>query len=256
MNLIVLLLPLVLWAGFQEAPPEDLYNQSKKNSRPKKPVRVKKNNKLDDKIMGLIEQDQIIAEILRKSEKNTIVKKSSPKVLALTRVKGVLLNSVIAMNVKPSKFIVRISDEREELEDGEIRCLGYSFQKRVPAHCDLLVIDDQEYKIDVDIWDLDGAEGIIADYFYSGEEKAFLTSSFASFLQGVLNVAKDRISGPFGQVTKSNAKNTLLGGLSSVAENAGKKIVQSGERKLSMSFVNSGKEVLVFFNQTLKLVEE
>ena len=129
MNLIVLLLPLVLWAGFQEAPPEDLYNLSKNNSRHKKLVSVKKHYKLYNKLQVLLEQDQIIAEILRKSEKNIIVKRSSPKVLALTRVKGVLLNSIIAMNVKPSKFIVRISDEREELEDGEIRCLGYSFQK-------------------------------------------------------------------------------------------------------------------------------
>ena len=30
-------------------------------------------------------------------------------------------------------------------------------------------MDEREYQVDVDIWDIDQA-GIIADYYYSGEE--------------------------------------------------------------------------------------
>ena len=54
------------------------------------------------------------------------------------------------------------------------------------SRCDLLVWEDHEYQVDVELWDLDGAEGIIAHDYYSGEEKTFITSSFASFFQGVL----------------------------------------------------------------------
>ena len=257
MKWLLLLFPISVWAGFSEAPKNELYQYQKPKKSVAKGRSIKRRtNNMDKAFNKLMEEDRKIAELLKRQEKNVIIRKSSDKIIALTRVKGLLLNSVLAMNVKPSKFIVRIQDEREEISGGEIRCVGYSFEKRVPAHCNLLVVDGEEYQIDVDIWDLDGAEGIIADYFYSGEEKAFLTSSFASFLQGVLDVAKDRVTTPFGEVTRNNAKNKVLGGLVGVAGNVREKVAESGEKKLTISYVNSGKEVLVFFNQTLNMDKE
>ena len=41
-----------------------------------------------------------------------------------------------------------------------------------------------------------------------------------------------------------------------VGENAQKKIAESGEKDLQIAYVNSGKSVLVFFNQTLNLTTE
>jgi len=253
----LLLIPLLSYAGFSEIPQGDLYNykESKKSPIVKRKL-TRKNNGMDEALKKLMDEDRKIAELLERQEKNVIIRKTDEKVIALTRVRGTLLNSVLAMNVKPSKFIVRLEGDQEELQGGEIRCLGYSFEKRVPAHCDLLVVDGEEFGIDVDIWDLDGAEGIIADYYYSGEEKAFLTSSFASFLQGALDVAKDQVATPFGSITKNNAKNKVLGGLVGVAENARGKIAESGEQRLTISYINSGKEVLVFFNQSLNMQKE
>jgi hypothetical protein len=118
------------------------------------------------------------------------------------------------------------------------------------------VTEDSEFKVDVKVWDLDGAEGIIADYTYSGEEKAFLTSSFASFFEGVLDAAKDRIITPFGEATRNNEKNKVLGGLTGIAQSANELVRESGEKNLSVAFVNAGKEVLIFFNQSLSLTKE
>jgi len=157
------------------------------------------------------------------------------------------------MNVKPSKFTVRGDDTNHDLYESELRCIGYSFEKRVPAKCDLLVRDDEEFKVDVDIWDLDGAEGIIADYYYSGEEKSFLTSSFASFLGSTFAVARGGVNTPIGNITQNTAKNQIMDGLLGVSDNARQKIIESGERNLTISYVNSGKEVLIFFNKTLNL---
>lgn len=255
--ILLLLIPCIAQAGFTELGDNDLYNYE----HPLKQGRVRKLNKRLDKksdkkgklLNQLLEEDKKLFELLKRQEKNVIIRKKGEKVTALTRIKGTVLNSILAMNVKPSKFIVRLGDDNELLEGAEIRCLGYSFQKRVPAHCNLLVLDDEEFQVDVDIWDLDGAEGVIADYYYSGEEKAFLTSSFASFLQGVLDVAKDRITTPFGEVTRNNAKNKVMGGLMGVAGNVKDKIQESGEKNLSIAYVNSGKDVLVFFNKSLKM---
>ena len=256
---LLFLIPTICLAGFSDLGNGDLYDyqvEPKRKVSVKKKVFRKKNSKQSELIEKLLEEDKKLAEILKRQEKNVITRRKGEKVIALTRVKGIVLNSILAMNVKPSKFIVRLGDDNELLEGGEIRCLGYSFQKRVPAHCNLLVLNEEEFDVDIDIWDIDGAEGVIADYFYSGEEKAFLTSSFASFLQGVLDVAKDRVSTPFGNVTRDNAKNKVMGGLMGVASNVREKVQESGEKNLTISYVNSGKEVLVFFNKSLKMAKE
>lgn len=242
-------------AGFSEIPASNRYQYKKSASKKvqKRTVRKSKKNELDEHTKSLLEKDQAILELLKRSEKAVIVRKKEEKIIALTRVRGIILNSVLAMNVKPSKFIVRINGESSDLNGAELRCLGFSFEKRVPSQCDLLVIDGEEYGVDIDIWDLDGAEGIIADYYYSGEEKTFLTSSFASFLGATFDVAKGGVSSPFGTFYQNTAKNKIMDGLSSIATNAKNKIIESGEKNLTISYVNSGKEVLVFFNESLKL---
>jgi len=218
--------------------------------------RIKKVKKKDNSLNLLFEQDQQIIELLKRQEKGLIIRAQAEKVMALTRVRGILLNSVLAMNVRGAKFIVRITNENSLLDGGEIRCTGMSFQKRVPAKCDLLILEDQEFPIDVEIWDLDGASGMIADYFYSGEEKSFLTSSLASFLSSSFSVARGGVNTPFGNVTGNNTKNKILAGLYNVAENAKEEIQSSAEKNLTIAFVNSGKEVFVFFNSTLNLTKE
>lgn len=254
---IPLTMQTVAMAGFQEATKDTLYQYQKvKETKPlkKRSKRGKKNS--NKELNALLANDKAIYDLLRKQEKNVIIRKRDNKVIALTRVKGLVLNSVLAMNVKPAKFIVRITDSHHDIENGELRCVGFSFEKRVPSKCDLLILDDEEFQVDVDIWDLDGAEGIIADYYYSGEEKTFLTSSFASFLGATFSVAKGGVNTPFGAVTQNTAKNKIMDGLLSVSENAKQKIMESGERNLTISYVNSGKEVLVFLNKSLNLNKE
>ena len=209
-------------AGFSEMPASNRYQYKKAIAKKvqKGIVRKSKKNELDEHTKSLLEKDQAILELLKKSEKRVIVRKKEEKITALTRVRGIILNSVLAMNVKPSKFIVRINSESSDLNGSELRCLGFSFEKRVPSQCDLLVMDGEEYDVDVDIWGLDGAEGIIADYYYSGEEKTFLTSSFASFLGATFDVAKGGVSSPFGTFNQNTAKNEIMDGLSGIATNA------------------------------------
>lgn len=253
--------PSYCFAGFRDLSGDDLYKHENKGkvkmNRPKvyKRKRKAKKTKGDNTFLlkKLIDEDRKLAEILKRQERNVIYRKKDSKIMALTRIRGIVLNSILAMNIKPSKFIIRIGSGDEFLEGGEIRCVGYSFQKRVPAHCNLLVLDEEEYEVDIDIWDLDGAEGIIADYFYSGEEKSFLTSTFSSFFQGVLDAAKDRINTPFGMVGKNNAKNKVLNGLVGVASNVGAKVKGSAEKNMTISYINSGKEVIIFFNKSLIL---
>jgi hypothetical protein len=254
--LLIIFLSLNTYAGFEEAKNDSLYQyKAPKKKRVVKAKVIKKRSSNID-ISELLEKDKAIYELLKRQEKSVIVRRRDDKVIALTRVRAVLLNSVLAMNIKPSKFVVRITDDESDLEGGELRCLGFSFEKRVPSKCDLLILDEREFKVDVDIWDLDGAEGIIADYFYSGEEKSFLTSSFASFLSSTFSVAKSEISTPIGNITGNTTKNKIMDGLLGVSDNAGQKIRESGEQNLTISYVNSGKEVLIFFNKTLNLSEK
>ena len=196
------------WGGFSDIP------HSYEYKKPPSPVLIErrtikqakqKKGSIDKKLEKLMEQDERIVDILKKQEKNLIIRRKGEKILSLSRFKGILLNSVLATNVKPSKFIVRTT-EIEGKDEAEIRCQGHGFDRRVLGHCDLLVSDGKEYSVDVDIWDLDGAEGIIADYHYSGEEKAFLTSSLSVFLEGVLEASKDKVMTPYGQISKGTGQ--------------------------------------------------
>ena len=242
MKYLLLFISTSLLAKFIDLKENDFYQYKKSSSKTSFQKRKKKNkNPLDKKLNALLKKDQEITEILEKYEKSPIIKKQTQKVAALSRYKGTLLNSVIATDVKPAKFIVRI--DSGPLKKAELRCLGHSFQQRVPSRCDLLVLKNVSYDVDVEIWDLDGAEGMIADKYYSGEEKEFLSASFASFFQGVTELGQSKVKNPRGK--------DFLSSLKAIPRNAGKKISDSGGHKVSLSFVNSGKRVIVFFNQKI-----
>ena len=253
-----------LFAGFSELSQRELYVKDwpvksipKKDAKSRSSVQgSSKKRNIEKELRKLMEKDKKIMELLAKQEQGLIIRRKKEKVLALTRVSGILLNSVVAMSVKPSKFIVRIDSSNSEINGAELRCNGHEFERRVMAHCDLMVIDGKEIKADIDIWGIDGAEGITPDYYYSGEEKAFISASFAAFLEGVLDASKDRIATPFGETQRNNAKNKITSGLMGIAGNVKSKINKTGEQKLSIAFINSGRKVLVFFNQTLKLNQE
>lgn len=227
--------------------------KEEKSYRPK--IRVKKryrDKRIDQLLRRLEENDKNVAEILENNNKKIIVKKSEHTLNALSRFKGVLLNSTLATNQMATKLIIRLF-ENEFFEEAELRCLGVSYGKRVKAKCDLLVTPEKQYQIQAELWDLDGAEGLLADEFYSGEEKSFLTSSFASFFEGVLDGARDRIVTPFGETVRTNAKNQVLGGLMGVADNTNKKIKEASEKNIQVALINSGKEVIVFFDKQVGL---
>ena len=122
------------------------------------------------------------------------------------------------------------------------------------SRCDLLVHNGKEHAVDAEIWDQDGG-GMLPDRYWSGEEKSFLTSSFAAFLGGIWEAAKDRIATPFGAVAGKGGKNAVLGGLTGAAQNAQNLIAEDGRKKRTVSFVNSGRRVRVFLNKSLDLKE-
>ncbi len=243
------------YSGFLEVDPNNLYAYKKEvKSAPIKRKASKKNK--DDSFDKIMEGDKLIFDLLSRQEKNINLRQSAYKITSLSRFHGLTLNSILAMNVRPTTFIVKANDQNSDIDGAEFRCTGYSFEKRVPSKCDLMVLDDHEYEVDVSIWDRDGAEGVIADYYYTGEEKTFLTSSFASFLGATLSVAKGGIHTPIGNLSNNSSKNKILEGLVGVTDNAREKIIESGESRLSISYVNSGKSVLLFFNSSLNLLKE
>jgi len=204
----------------------------------------------------LLKKDIEISKILERSQRKLIVRKKAETIRSFSRFKAVLLESIIATNRKPTSFLVRFKPNDSFLGEAEVQCSGMSFNKRVTNKCQLLVSEEGEYEVNVVVKDLDGAEGIIADSYYTGEEGNFLTSSLSSFFSGVMDATKDKILTPFGESTKINAKNKVLGGLMNVAQQANSKIAESKDRNLNISFVNSGKEVIVFFNRGIKLKQK
>ena len=205
-------------------------------------------------IRTLVEREDKLMKLLKRQRETLIVKKTSDTVPALTRLDGILINSILAANDRPATFIVRIDSGNHSLEGAELKCAAMAPERRVLSRCDLLVINGKEHAVDARIWDADGG-GILPDKYWSGEEKSFLTSSFAAFLGGVWDAARERVAGPFGAVTKQNGKNTILQGLTRTSRNAQNLISENGRKNRSVSFVNPGRRIKVFFNKSFKLKE-
>ncbi|OFZ38156.1 MAG: hypothetical protein A2504_17015 [Bdellovibrionales bacterium RIFOXYD12_FULL_39_22] len=262
---LIMMIPIIALAGFSDNG-STLRYQYKEDSEIKSSAatttttqatkKKSKSGAIDGLMSKLLASQQNIETLLSGQEKSLIVRKEENAIPALSRMQGIILNSVLAMNMRPSLFVVKVADATSDIDGAELRCSGVSFEKRMPATCDMLVTDDGEFSVDVKVWDLDGADGAIADYYYSGEEKSFLTEGFSAFFAGVLDSAKDRIATPFGETTKDSGKNKILEGLTNVAGNAGRKVQESGDQKMSVVFINAGKEVLLFFNQKVILTKE
>lgn len=257
MFILFMLLTYKSYAGFIELEKDALYNyQIEPPQVIKRTSSSIKKKKSDNLLLKLLEEDRKISDLLEKQQKNLIIKREKPKISSLARIKGTLLNSILAMNVAPATLVIRLGNDSEDLEGGEIRCKSLSFQRRVIGKCDLLVIDNKEFEINAEIWDIDGAQGLIPDYHYLGEEKTFLTSSLSSFFSSMLQGAKTNVMTPFGEMTSSTQKNQILNGIMGIADNVNQKIKDSGEKSIEISYVNSGKELLVFFNKSLNMTKE
>jgi hypothetical protein len=222
-----------------------------KGRNKKKVIKKKKNSQMNSLLKQLKNSEESISYLLDKQASSTIVRHKEFQLRSLTRIKGTLLNSVVATNKKATTLVIKL-DENDFFEDAEVRCHGLSFGKRVQGNCDL-VVSEKEYEISGELWDLDGAEGVISDKFYDGSEKEFLTSGFASFFEGVLNSAKDKIITPYGESSKTNFRNTALGGLVGIANNANRKIKESSSKNIQIGLLNSGKRVFVFFQKGVSL---
>lgn len=214
--------------------------------------KYKKTSKLDALMGNLSESDRNIELLLLKQEKKVIVRRADTKLKALTRIKGTLINSVLATNHKATTVIIKLEDN-EFFTEGKVRCQGLSYGKRIIGDCNLIVSLDEEYSVDAKLWDLDGAEGLVADQFYDGQEKEFLTSSFSSFFEGAIQASKDTFVTPYGRFSENSNKNQALSGLEAIAKNVNSKIKISADKNIQIALINSGREVIVYFNQSVKL---
>lgn len=222
----------------------------------------KKNNgkhygsiKLDEILQQQNEKlDQVnnLLDKLRKERPPLLLKENHSKIRMLARYKAITIKSVVASNVAPGTMIIRINENIDFDGVTELRCKAFPFEKRVRSKCDKMVIDEDEFDVDAEILDLDGGDGIIADEWYESKEKEFLASSMASFLNGVSSASRSQIMTSVGNMPEQNSKNSVLAGLMGMTGNVSNAI-QEDVQKVTIGFLNSGKSVMVLFNQSVKL---
>src|SRR5690606_37378633 len=157
--LILLILPTLVSAGFSELDSSELYQYKTPPAAQTDKVQVKRaapkraaSNRMDILAKKLLEEDKKLTELLERSEKRLIVRTKEDKVIALTRVQGIALNSIVATTNKASRVIIRLDDSADHLAGAEIRCHALSAGARILGDCDLLVLDEVEYAIKAELW--------------------------------------------------------------------------------------------------------
>jgi hypothetical protein len=218
---------------------------------------IKRNN--NKNLNELLEKQKEVQEKFEKAmerldnSKQRLQKKSSISFTALSRFRGILLNSVLASNYDTSIGIVKLYPSDDINQETEILCEFMSSpSRRAIGNCKKMV-GDKEYKINAQVWDTDGGSGLIPDDYYTSETKSFLTETFANFIASVARNAQRTVMTDLGNIADNSKTSIYNGSIASIASSIGDKAKQKGLERIEIAMLNAGKEVVIFFNEGVKL---
>lgn len=124
---------------------------------------------------------------------------------------------------------------------------------RVVTGCELMILGSEEYQVKASVLNVDGSAGLRGKY-YDGREKFFAASIAASFVKGITEASKTRITTPFGfAVDEKSVKNKLMDGTTEAIGEASDILRDEAKTKEPIVFVNAGKRVLIYFNRRVEI---
>lgn len=168
-------------------------------------------------------------------------------IMPLDEFKGIILNSALVSNHQSEITVVSL--ERDgPLQNAKLDCRGSVLRQRIKAYCSRIIWPDRVEDVRVLLRDgVDGVDAIKADEFWTGEEAEFLKASFATLAGGFFDSAKNRSRNDFGDVENAEAKNRLLEGLISVADDNTQKALGRTRQQQIVAVLEAGTKVTIQF---------
>jgi hypothetical protein len=168
--------------------------------------------------------------------------------------RGTLLNSIVSTNLE-SPLLIEVIQGQGLPQGTKFSCTGVTKHKRVVAACNRLIIpdQDQEFKVQVSLLNADGSSGLKADHYYTGKEEFVAASVATSFARGMIELQTERLATPLGELTANTSKNRILNGALGATDEINNLMKSEMQNKEPKVYVESGKQVLVYFHERFKL---
>lgn len=173
-------------------------------------------------------------------------------VLSTTTFKGKLLNSIKSTNLE-SPIKIMITSPDSEIPYGAIlSCAGITIDRSVKTICSKLIVNGEEYQVDVAVLNLDGSSGLRGEV-YTGEEEALIGTLASAYLRNSAATAQEIISTPTGEIVKNTNRNRILGGTIGVLDEGINKLESEMKGKVVKVVIEAGTEVIIYFQQRFKI---
>ncbi|HXH74375.1 MAG TPA: TrbI/VirB10 family protein [Bacteriovoracaceae bacterium] len=218
--------------------------------------KVNRNSKIDSALARLEEQNRQINQGLGLLQQKPGIWDFTNQydLRTGTVLRGILLNSIVSTNLE-SPLLVEVKAGQGLPPKAKFSCIGVTKYKRVVAACNRLIMPDQdrEFEVQVSLLNPDGSSGLKADYYYTGQEEFVAASVATSFARGMIEVQTQRLATPLGEITANTSKNRILNGALSATDDINSLMKNEMQNKETKVYVESGKEVLVYFHERFKL---
>lgn len=174
-------------------------------------------------------------------------------IMPLDEFRGIILNSALISNYS-SEITVHSVEPNGPLQGATLDCSGSMLRKRIKVYCSRIIWRNDVKDIHAILRDgVDGVDAIKADEVWTGEEAEFLKASFATLAGGIFDSAKGRSRTDIGDVENAEAKNRVLGGLISVADENTQRSMRRTQQQEIVGVLEAGKMVTIQFLERLEL---
>lgn len=210
----------------------------------------------NSEIVGPIQPDHKSADLIKEflnSRKMGINDSTSTfDILSTSTFKGKLLNSIKSSNLE-SPIKIMITSQDGDLPYGAIlSCAGITVDRSVKTICSKLIVNGEEYSVDVSVLNMDGTSGLRGEV-YTGDEEALIGTLASAYLRSSLSTAQEIISTPTGEIVKNTNRNRVLGGTIGVLDEGIEKLDSEMKGRVVKVVIEAGTDVIIYFQQRFKI---
>lgn len=195
---------------------------------------------------------EVISSFLNSRKLGVTDNTNSFDVLSGAVLKGYVLNSIVSSNLESPILVLVTQSNCDIPTNSKFICTGATRGKRVLSACTKLIVNSDEFAINALLLNNDGTAGLTGVVF-TGKEELVMGAMAAGAIGSVLDVSRDRIATPTGDMATNTARNKVITGAMGGLDEAVSIMGDEAKTKETKISIEAGTEVLIYINQRFKI---